>query len=382
MSEVELKISEMREATDRFRRTGQLIDMSMQRIRVLIAPILPQMDTLLQSEYHSNAVHMDELMLLLREFSDKLENAGDEIQGALNKPDDGLLASRDRLTPHFGGGSVFTPVNGYDGMRQTALNNNSDVVIPESAEQAVDINIFVSDNNRHLYDRLIENQVQLSSHEQQLTDLIEHRQTLGEDLDALRNRMVSYDSSLNVDSVPRVQVLSSDINVIDYQIVDTRATIEQLETDINTITTRLQLVAPLAEADLTAIGVLETGQTAEVVVNNTYGCVNHVVTRVPIPMEMARDAHMWDDMAERYTQYGIRVGDVPLEGAIISMETDHSYADDINGHLMYIERIDEDGGVWITDNYHPDEAVLLSDLTDELDGENIHYLYLPWHTKA
>ena len=382
MSEVELKISEMRDATDRFRRTGQLIDMSMQRIRVLIAPILPQTDTLLQSEYHTNSRHMDALMLLLREFSDKLENAGDEIQGALNKPDDGVLANRDRLAPRFGSNYAFTPVDGYDGMRPTSTNNNGDVVVPEIAEQPIDINIFVSDNNRHLYDRLIENQVQLSSHEQQLTDLIEHRQTLGEDLDALRNRMVSYDRSLNVESVPRVQVLSNDIDLIDLQIVETRATIEHLETDINAITTRLQLVAPLAEADLVAIDALENGQTAEIVVNNTYGCVNHVVTRVPIPMEMARDAHMWDDMAERYTQYGIRVGDVPLEGAIISMETDHSYADDVNGHLMYIERIDEDGGVWVTDNYHPDEAVLLSDLTDELDGENIHYLYLPWHTKA
>ena len=382
MSEVELKISEMREATERFRRTGQMVDMSMQRIRVLIAPILPQVDSLLVSEYNTNTAHMNELMLLIREFADKLEQSSDELQGALNKPDEGLIADRNRLTPLMAGGSAYVIADGYDGNRPVSENGDVELVVPDAPEPTIDINIFVSDNNQHLYDQLIENQVQLSAHEQQLTDLAEQRQQVVEDLDALRNRMVSYDSSIDVDSVPRVQSLSEEINRIDRQIVTTRDTIEQLQTDMTNITTRLQTVAPGADADLTVITTLENGETAEIVLNNTYGCVNHVVTRIPIPMEMARDAHLWDDMAERYTQYGIRIGDQPLEGAVIVMETDHSYADDVNGHLMYIERIDPNGDVWITDNYHPDEPVLLSDLTDELDGENIHYLYLPWHTKA
>ena len=45
---------------------------------------------------------------------------------------------------------------------------------------------------------------------------------------------------------------------------------------------------------------------------------------------------------------------------------------------MYVERVDMDG-VWITDNLHS-APVKLADLTSEISGANISYLYLPWHT--
>jgi hypothetical protein len=62
------------------------------------------------------------------------------------------------------------------------------------------------------------------------------------------------------------------------------------------------------------------------------------------------------------------------------MERDHPYADDIFGHLMYVEKV-EGNLIWVTDNNHA-TPVLLSELTDELTGDNINYLYFPWRTKA
>jgi surface antigen len=63
------------------------------------------------------------------------------------------------------------------------------------------------------------------------------------------------------------------------------------------------------------------------------------------------------------------------------MQPDHPFADDRFGHVMYVERVDPDGAVWVTDNFNH-EPVLLSRLTDEVSGPNIQYLYLPWQTQA
>jgi hypothetical protein len=47
---------------------------------------------------------------------------------------------------------------------------------------------------------------------------------------------------------------------------------------------------------------------------------------------------------------------------------------------MYVERVDN-GAVWITDNTHR-SPILLTDLTAEVSGQNIHYLYFPWWTQG
>ena len=80
-------------------------------------------------------------------------------------------------------------------------------------------------------------------------------------------------------------------------------------------------------------------------------------------------------------QYGITSGDVPLAGAVVVLEPDHPYADDVFGHVLYIERV-EHGVAWVTDNLHPDTALPLTDLIDDVTGPNISYLYFPWHTQA
>jgi surface antigen len=113
---------------------------------------------------------------------------------------------------------------------------------------------------------------------------------------------------------------------------------------------------------------------------NTQDCVNYIVGKIPIPDGMAGNAYLWNERAAALPQYGVTSGDVPLVGSVLVMEQAHPYADPVFGHLMYVERVDMDG-VWVTDNVHA-EPVKLADLTDEVSGENIRYLYLPWHTRA
>lgn len=379
MSEVELRLRDMDEAKEHFRRSAVSIDLSVDQIRQLITPMLPFIDAGLVAQYRLHIGQMEELTLLLREFTEKLGQASHDVQGALLSMDDlarnvSLRSASSSVTPYTG--AVLT---GFEGARPLSEGASDSV---EVADAPVDINAFVSDNNRTLYQQLLHDQDTLLAEEQRLDQLTHSRDLLQEDLSALRNRMSSFNSNISLDNVPRVQSLEDQITLLNQEISDTQVNIAHLEINISESTERLAMVAPTTEADLAVIADLQDRETAPIVVDNTYGCVNHVVTRMPIPMELARDAHLWDEMAERYTEYGVRMGDVPLEGAVIVMETEHSYADDINGHLMYIERVDADGGVWITDNFHPETPVLLSDLTDETDGEFIHYMYLPWHTKG
>lgn len=382
MTEVELRLREMYEARERFRRSGVSIDLSIDQIRNLITPMLPFIDAGLIAQYRLQMGQMEELSLLLREFAEKLGQASHDVQGALLNLDDLLAQRAARMSAPVVISSNRPIIYGFNGERPIISGNGGETVEAPNIETPVDINVFVSENNRPLYDQLLNDQDVLMAQEQRLDQLVQSRDLLQADLGALRNRMSSFHSTISLEAAPRVQAIEDQISLLDHQISEVQGNITQLETEVTEMTQRLALVAPTAQADLVAIASLQEGETAQIVVDNTYGCVNHVVTRMPIPMELARDAHLWDEMVERHSEYGIRMGDAPLEGAVIVMETNHSYADDINGHLMYIERIDADGGVWITDNYHPDTPVLLSDLTDEVDGEFIHYLYMPWHTRA
>ena len=126
---------------------------------------------------------------------------------------------------------------------------------------------------------------------------------------------------------------------------------------------------------------LEGSESAPYVLSNTRDCVNYIASRVPIPGELAANAHLWDQRAGEYPQFGIRVSEVPLPGSILVMEAEHPYADDRYGHVMLVERVDSAGNIWITDNNHA-SPTRLSDLTTETSGERVKYLYLPWFTKA
>ena len=162
-----------------------------------------------------------------------------------------------------------------------------------------------------------------------------------------------------------------------------------LEEDIASLEKRLELVSPPPGADLEAIKALEGGETSQWIKDathnedNSVNCVNYVVNRMAIPPELPLNAHQWDEQAEKFgAKYGIQIGDQPLAGSVIVMEREHSYANDIYGHVMYVERVDPDGVVWVTDNTYSDKPVRLDHLTTELSGPYIHYLYFPWETKV
>lgn len=95
---------------------------------------------------------------------------------------------------------------------------------------------------------------------------------------------------------------------------------------------------------------------------------------------MALDAHSWNDLVLEHPEYGISIGDQPLEGSVIVLEREHSYADDVFGHVLYVESV-SDGEVWVTDNNNP-EPIRFSDLTDQTTGDLVSYLYFPWHTRG
>ena len=110
--------------------------------------------------------------------------------------------------------------------------------------------------------------------------------------------------------------------------------------------------------------------------------MNYVVNRMPIPPELPFNAHLWDEQVMKHgPKYGMSIGTVPLEGSVLVMEREHSYANDIYGHVMYVEKV-EDGIVWVTDNNYPDKLVRLDHLTTETSGPYIKYLYFPWQTKV
>ena len=101
---------------------------------------------------------------------------------------------------------------------------------------------------------------------------------------------------------------------------------------------------------------------------------------MPIPPGIPGNAMTWIDNAAAHPEYGITVGTQPLAGSVIVMQPEHSFANDIFGHVMYVERV-ENGAIWVTDNNNH-TPVLLSSLTDELTGPNIQYMYFPWQTQA
>ncbi len=254
---------------------------------------------------------------------------------------------------------------------------------PQEAVTAVPVytlGSYISRANRPLYDALLADQTALATERATIDKLTAARATAADELAALNDRLRAYGET-NIAAVPRVQALNTQMDAYDRDIRDAERRIDTLQTRVNAATGRLIAVNPADSADVTVMRSLEGGKSASYVLANTRDCVNYIASRVPIPGELAADAHLWDQRAAEFTQFGIRSGDVPLPGAILVMEPDHPYAHDVYGHVMLVERINSAGGVWVTDNTHA-TPTRLTDLTTETTGERIKYLYLPWFTKA
>jgi hypothetical protein len=167
---------------------------------------------------------------------------------------------------------------------------------------------------------------------------------------------------------------------LDLQIKGTSWDVNHLQTEVTTLHQRLELLRPAPDANVDLIRSMESAQSPEWLKNSTFDCVRYIVSKVAVPPAIARDAYLWNDQTAILHEYGIKVGNIPMPGAVLVMERTHPYADPIHGHLMYVEKV-ENGEVWITDNMHP-YPVKLSALTDQTSGPNMEYLYLPWQTHA
>ncbi len=236
---------------------------------------------------------------------------------------------------------------------------------------------YVSRTNQGLYQAFASRRDELASQQARLLSLTTTRADLDADLRALRNRISAEPGTVSVNTAEAAR-LETHIRQLDADITRTHGDIGRLQGDVDTLGARLERVAPGAGANLAEIRQLEVGQSADAVQQNTEGCVNYIVQRVHIPALLARDAHLWNDIAAEHPQLGITQSHTPLPGSVLVMEREHSYADDLYGHVMYVERVDG-ATVWVTDNLHP-TPVPLSDLTTETSGANLTYLYLPWHT--
>jgi len=409
MANVNANLTALREAATRLNQSSHRIEQSVQNVQTIIdelfgmgfeSPAATQFLIL----YNSQRGVMSHWAEQLLSFSAKLNESANAIEQALADSQDSsshhhshsaapyiAIASAPLVvaplvnpppeTPYWAQRQQWFAV--AEAQRPTRYNAGLDA--PDAPEpkppEVHELDEYVSDANRDVYDTLQGKRHQLMMSREELTNLMETRDERVEELRALRNRLVSFDRDIDVDGVPRVQAMQQEIAELNHRIAGAQHGISNLGSEVDELTTRLERVKPGTDADLNLIANLEHGHTMDWIKERTEGCVNYIVNRMAIPEGIPGDAHLWNDNAELFKQYGITSGHEPLVGSVLVMEREHSFADDIAGHVMYVERV-ENGQVWITDNNHTDTPVLLSDLTEELDGPNMEYLYFPWQTHA
>lgn len=295
----------------------------------------------------------------------------EQLQALKQQLDETVYAVENAAVAHFPPlGALLNP-----SPLTLALRTAKPVPVSAPVALAITPDRYVSSANLGLYQVLVSRRDELAHQQAQLHSLTVTRAELDADLRALRNRNATAAIS---GPTPETARLEGQLQQVDADLARTHGEINRLQGEVNNLNARLERVTPGAGANLAEIRQLETGTSADAVLQNTQGCVNYIAQRVPIPAILARDAHLWNDIAAEHPQLGITQGQTPLAGSILVMEREHSYADDLYGHVIYVERVDGDT-VWVTDNTHP-TPVPLTELTTETSGAHMTYLYLPWHT--
>lgn len=359
--ELAVKISDLRAAAETMQRGTSVIRASVEAARGEISALAAQIDPAATPSFGALAYsgRLLELTDTLDRLSLQLTRTADDVDHAARwqGPPLGVLWDRIRTRPHTDLSAAAAPmIPGYT------------------------LGTYISRANRPLYDALLADRTALADERANIERLSAARAEAAEESAALHDRLLAYGET-NITAVPRVQTLNAQIASYDQEIHAAEQRAAQLETRIDSVTARLIAVNPADNADVYLIRTLEDSESAPYVLDNTRDCVNYIASRVPIPGELAANAHLWDERAAEFPQFGIRAGDAPKPGAILVMEADHPYADDRYGHVMLVERVDSSGGVWVTDNNHA-RPVRLDDLTAETTGPRVKYLYLPWFTQA
>ena len=426
MVQVESRISQLRDASQTLKQSSNRIDTSLQNVHSIINYLVARgfqspAATVFMDRYGSKKSVMDEWPLALKEFSDRLTSAADDIAAATTDtgPGDPLPSPGPGPGPDSGGtplpvpgpgsgpggtpggvpgsssgtsggtsgsssGTSGTSSSGTSGTSSSGRSSSSstpDEPIVEEAPREIGVDEYVNSANRPLYNELVTKREQMSVVRSELDLLYAEREAKVQELTEFQARLAEFPGEVSPAMQDRVGLLEASIAEVDERINDAEGRFLAIQTEADAIQARLDLVKPAAGADVALIQNIEGTQTSQWIKDNTYDCVNYIVNRMAIPGHIPRDAHMWDQQAEQFRQWGITQGDVPLEGSVIVMEREHSYGHDVYGHVMYVERVDANGEVWITDNnYH--QPIKLSDLTQETSGPYIKYLYFPWETRA
>lgn len=373
MSEVSVRLSELHNASENLRQSAYRLQLAVDNVIPLIDQSL--LDALPNSEnvvlYQSHKAKIAGFPAQVRQFADNLDQAADDIEYAVDGQKAGVVV-------HF-----YAPKRAKFGKHSDASLLTSSYMNSADSPSHIKMTIddYVSGRNQALYNELKATQSHLDDRTTAMTLLINQRNVVAEDLSALKNRMLSYDPTTEVDLNPRMLTLQTQLDNLDSQIETLQTEVDNLQVDVQQMTERLDRVAPAVGAEVDAIIGLEDAENPTWMKNSTFGCVNHVVNKMPLPNGVPRDALLWDDAALQLPQYGISWGDTPLEGAVLQLDPSHPYADDQYGHVLYVERV-ENGVVWVTDNIHPDDPIRLDTIMSKLEGEDMRYMYFPWHTRA
>ena len=372
MSEVSVRVSELRNAAESLKQSAFRLQIAVDNI----VPIIDQslLDALPASEsallYQSHKANITALPAKITQFATNLDHAANDIDAAVD--------SQSRVVVHF-----YAPkrvkIGNSPNVSALLSSNTAGSNVPTANKMTLDA--YISRRNQPLFDELERTQSNLKDKSSAMALLMNQRTLITEDMTALKNRMLSFDASASVETHPRVMAFQTQLNQLDTQIDAVQLDIDHLQLNVNHLSERLDRVTPAVGAELDAILPLEDAVNPEWMKNSTFGCVNHIVDKMPLPNGVPRDALLWDDAAKQLPQYGISWGDTPLEGSVLQLDPSHPYADDQYGHVLYVESVNG-GDVWVTDNNHPHDPVRLSDITNQLNGDDMRYLYFPWHTGA
>ena len=311
MSEIYLKLSELRDCAEQLRQSKRHLDQSLTNI----GDVLRELAVLGMEEHEFVTLGRPQMHTMtywtqrLNHFADRLTATADDVEGAV------LFE-----LPHFD----LSLLPERDPIVSQTMGMQSSIVEVTTLDTG---GLYVSSANTDLFLTLRERQNLLAEQIGKRTILIEQHQSAVSELEATRNRALSYNPDLDLNSVPRNQALQNEVSQLESEITQMDTTIASLETEVQTLDTRLATIQPSSGADMSIIADMEGSSTNPHVVNNTYDCVNHVVQKLPIPHNMALDAHSWNELALQHPEYGITIGDQPLEGSVIVLEREHSYAD-------------------------------------------------------
>lgn len=389
MSELEARLSTLLTGAQQLQTSSDRLRLSIDNSNRVVDELLYVSDhstgaLILLEDYQAKRATMTAIPDTLRQLSESLQSAHDDIAAAVVA--DGETAEVVAgvevvsLVTASAAAGVF---HAYRRGRRHA-NRSTPTVITTAATLGTAWAMstpFVAGVNRTLYEDWSASKHRIETSTELRETLSQERDQKQRELNALTNRILTFTPDANLDRIDRVQGLRSDISDLGGQITQLDAQIAHTRETFVVLDDRMQRVMPGAGAMPDLLVKMETGKTAQIVLDNTQDCVHFVASRVTIPPNMATNAYLWNDNVAKLGDYGIKSGTVPLAGAVLVMEREHPYANDVYGHVMYVEQVDA-RGVWVTDNLHPEKPILLSDLTSETSGANISYVYFPWNTRG